>query len=70
MRRILILVIVLLVAWKVLAAWGKRLRQGGAGAEDFSRFSARSRDRRRRVQQDRLEGRELVACARCSAAGG
>ncbi len=65
MQRILFFVLVLFVAWKVLAAWGKRLTKGGAGAEDFSRFSAKSRDRRRRMREVKPVAQELVACSTC-----
>jgi hypothetical protein len=62
-QRIALLVLVLFIVWKVLAVIGKR--NARSGAEDFSRFSARSRDRRRRQQESREEGRDLAACALC-----
>jgi len=66
MQRLLFIVVVLFVAWKILAVWGKRLVSKGAGAEDFSRFSARSRDRRRRVHEQRAQqAPELLACSTC-----
>ena len=47
MQRIIIIVALLYVLWRVLAALGRRTAASGKGAEDFSRFNARSRDRRR-----------------------
>jgi hypothetical protein len=66
MQRILLLVIVLFLVWRVLATVGRRLSREAAGADDFSRFSARRRDRRRRMEKtgDTSE-EELVECAGC-----
>ncbi|MCD4750425.1 MAG: hypothetical protein K8R59_13730 [Thermoanaerobaculales bacterium] len=64
MQRIIFLVLLLYVAWRVLAAWGRRTVRDGAGAEDFSRYSPRSRDRRRKNSQTADVG-ELTACSRC-----
>ncbi len=65
MQRIIIIVAVLYVAWRVLTAIGRRTAEGSKGAEDFSRFNARSRDRRRAAKERQAENIELVACAHC-----
>ncbi len=59
MRRLLIIIAALYVVWRVLGIIGKRVRRATAGADSFSRFSARRKSRS-------LEGDEpLVPCARC-----
>jgi hypothetical protein len=63
MQRILILVAVLLLIWRFLAARTKRMAKTAAGADDFSRFSFRSRQRRQRQQRERAD--ELLECANC-----
>lgn len=65
MQRIIIIVAVLYVLWRVLAAMGRRTAASGKGAEDFSRFNARSRDRRRAAKERQAENVELIACAHC-----
>lgn len=65
MQRIIIIVAVLYLLWRVLTAWGRRTAASGRGAEDFSRFSARSRDRRREAKERQAANVELIACARC-----
>ena len=44
--RILLIVAALYLIWRVLGAVGRRRSAEMAGAEDFSKFSARSRERR------------------------
>ena len=66
MQRIVIVVIVLLVVWRILAGIGKRLAQRAPGADSFSRFSPEARRRRKRWADD--HGRrsdELVECSAC-----
>ncbi len=65
MQRIIIIVAVLYVLWRVLTAFGRRTAASGKGAEDFSRFNARSRDRRRAAKERQATNVELIACARC-----
>ncbi len=65
MQRIIIIVAVLYLLWRVLAAVGRRSATTGRGAEDFSRFSGRSRDRRREAKDRQKTGVELVACQQC-----
>ena len=63
MQRILILVAVLYLAWRLLSAWGKRIAGPGRGADEFSRFSRR-RARRGDGEED-TPGEELVPCDGC-----
>lgn len=65
MQRIIIIVAVLYLLWRVLAAMGRRTVSSGKGAEDFSRFNARSRDRRRAAKEKQAANVELIACAHC-----
>jgi len=58
-RRLLFLIVVLYATWRILTAIGNRQRRTAARADDFSRFSARRRDRLHRP------GEDLVPCARC-----
>lgn len=60
MQRILIVVIVLYVIWRVLHSWGRRMARGARGAEDYSKFSAR-----RRGRETPSDNEELVGCATC-----
>lgn len=66
MQRILIVVVVLLIAWRVLASIGRRLSERAPGADSFSRFSPEAR-RRRKQWSERSSNRveELVECTRC-----
>lgn len=66
LQRIALLVLALYIIWRVITIWGRNLQKKSSGSDDFSRFSARSRDRRRR-QQERSQRavEELVACSRC-----
>ena len=63
MQRIIIIVAVLYLLWRVLTAMGRRSVASGKGAEDFSRFNARSRDRRRAAKERQATNVELIACA-------
>ena len=66
MQRILLVVVVLLVAWRILAAIGRRLSEKSPGADSFSRFSPDARRRRRQWSGDRRKSvEELVECASC-----
>lgn len=64
LQRFLIIVGLLFVAWRILMALAKRQSSRWAGSEDFSRFSARRRDRRERFG-GRGETEELVECSAC-----
>jgi len=66
MQRILIVVVMLLVVWRILASIGRRLAEKAPGADSFSRFSPEAR-RRRRQWSDESAGRveELVECNHC-----
>jgi ribosomal protein L32 len=66
MQRILLVVVVLLVVWRVLATIGRRLSDSAPGADSFSRFSPAAR-RRRRASTDRgrPQVEELVECSIC-----
>ncbi len=66
MQRMLIIIVVLLVAWRLLAAIGKRLSERSPGADSFSRFSPEAR--RRRGTSEKWGGtavEDLVECAMC-----
>jgi hypothetical protein len=64
--RILFIVTVLYVIWRVLHAWGRKIVRGSRGAEDFSRFSARRRAAGRGDGKPvPTPGDELVECACC-----
>lgn len=66
MQRILLIVIVLLVAWRILAAIGRSLSEKSPGADSFSRFSPEARRRRKQWSGDGQEPvEELVECASC-----
>ncbi len=59
MRRLLLFTVILYVIWRILIVVGNRLRRRSAGAESFSRFSARRRERRLGAEEP------LVPCAHC-----
>ncbi len=66
MQRILLVVVVLLVVWRVLAMIGRRLSEKAPGADSFSRFSPDARRRRRQwAESDANTVEELVECAAC-----
>ena len=66
MQRGVVLVILLWVTWRVLSTLGTRRARDTAGAESFSRFSARRRDLPWRRQPSQPSDVALVACARCA----
>lgn len=67
LQRILLIVLVLLVLWRLLVAFGRRIGRSGRGADSFSRFSPDGRRRRRQWSAERAGERpdELVPCQRC-----
>jgi hypothetical protein len=66
MQRILIVVIVLLVVWRILASIGRRLSEKAPGADSFSRFSPDARRRRKQWSEGQMGSvEELVECAMC-----
>ena len=66
MHRILLIVTVLYVIWRVLNVWGRKIVRGSRGAEDYSRFSARRRAPGRADGSPVSKpGEELVECAGC-----
>jgi hypothetical protein len=66
LQRVLLIVVILLVIWRIVAAWGKRLVREGMGADSYSRFSPFERRRRRNwSQSSNTEPEELVACSSC-----
>jgi len=65
MQRILLVVVVLLVVWRILASIGKRLSEKAPGADSFSRFSPEARRRRKQAGGDARTMEELVECITC-----
>jgi hypothetical protein len=66
MQRILLVVLVLLVVWRILASIGRRLSEKAPGADSFSRFSPEARRRRRQWSEGNVEKvDELVECTAC-----
>ena len=65
MQRILLVVVVLLVVWRILASIGRRLSEKAPGADSFSRFSPEARRRRRQAGSDARTMEELVECTAC-----
>jgi hypothetical protein len=63
LQRILIVVMVLFVVWRLLAAWGRRMRGAQPGADSYSRFNPQQRRQRR--DQFREPPESLVACDVC-----
>jgi hypothetical protein len=67
LQRIVLIVVVLTVVWRIAAAVGRRRRDRGFGADSYSRFSPLRR-RRRRELSSRLDGERadhLVTCHGC-----
>jgi hypothetical protein len=63
MQRILLIVVVLLVVWRTLAAIGRRLSEKAPGADSFSRFSPEARRRRQQwTGGESGKAEELVEC--------
>jgi hypothetical protein len=67
LQRILLVVLVLFVVWRILALFGRRTAREGHGADSYSRFSPTKRRRRREMSTRESSGspEELVACSRC-----
>jgi hypothetical protein len=66
MQRILLVVVVLLVVWRILASIGRRLSERAPGADSYSRFSPEARRRRKQWSDGSGgEAEELVECASC-----
>jgi len=65
MQRILLVVVVLLVVWRILASIGRRLSERAPGADSFSRFSPEARRRRQQAGGDERTMEELVECISC-----
>jgi ribosomal protein L32 len=66
LQRILLIVAILFVIWRILSAWGRRLIRDSPGADSYSRFSPFKRSQRRRWHSEANSApEELVACARC-----
>jgi hypothetical protein len=67
LTRILFVVVVLLVLWRLLAAWTSRSRRSGLGADSYSRYSPNQRKRRREWARQHREAvpEKLVACSYC-----
>jgi hypothetical protein len=65
MQRILLVIVVLLVVWRILATIGRRLSEKAPGADSFSRFSPEARRRRRQWAGNAPGLEELVECAVC-----
>lgn len=62
MQRLLLFVILLYVVWRVLYVVGQKLTKRSSGADAFSRFSAKSRERRSSRPRN---PERLVTCRRC-----
>jgi hypothetical protein len=66
MQRILLVVLVLLVIWRILVTIGRRLSEKAPGADSFSRFSPEARRRRRQwTEGDVKKAEELLECTVC-----
>jgi len=67
MQRILFIVLVLFVVWRLLGALGKRVASSGLGADSYSRFAPRQRRRRKEQSRENADRHpeELVPCLGC-----
>ncbi len=65
MQRILLVVVVLLIVWRILASIGRRLSEKAPGADSFSRFSPEARRRRQQAGGEARRMEELVECCAC-----
>jgi hypothetical protein len=63
LQRILIVVLILFVVWRLLAMWGRRMRGAQPGADSYSRFNPQQRRQRR--EQFRQPPEALVSCDVC-----
>ena len=62
LQRILIVVLILFVVWRLLAMWGRRMRGAQPGADSYSRFNPQQRRQRR-------DGKDLDATRQPASAG-
>ena len=62
LRRIMLIVLFLFAIWRIVTAWGRKVGRNEPGADSFSRFSAKAKERRRRREP---VPEELVACDGC-----
>lgn len=60
MSRVVFVVLVLFVLWRLLSSFGRRVARQGHGADSFSRFSPQERARRRAAPPE-----PLVSCGVC-----
>ena len=66
MQRLLLVIVILIVVWRILASIGRRLTEKSPGADSFSRFSPEARRRRRQWSQNGTGTvEELVECTTC-----
>ena len=65
MQRILLIVAVLLVVWRILAAVSRRLSDRAPGADSYSRYSPEARRRREQGSGNKPPVEDLVECAAC-----
>ncbi len=67
LQRIALVVAVLYVVWRIISAYGRKLGRTADGADRFSRFSRRGRDRWTPPLDAEPEPRreDLVECAAC-----
>jgi hypothetical protein len=66
LQRVLLIVLVLYALWRIVTAWGRRLRRDGPGAESYSRFNPSERRKRSGAPSgESLAPEELVACSHC-----
>lgn len=67
LQRIVLIVMVLAVVWRIAIAIGRRRRKIGFGADSYSRFSPLHRRRRREwsARDGDTSADHLVACRRC-----
>ena len=66
LQRVLLIVLVLYGLWRIVTAWGRRLRRSSPGAASYSRFNPNERRKRSGTPSgDSLVPEELVACSHC-----
>ena len=65
LRRVLVVVVLLYVAWRLLSARGRRNQEQAPGADSYSRFSPQARRRRHEVRAEVAESQRLVPCDAC-----
>jgi ribosomal protein L32 len=69
LQRILFVVLILFVVWRLLSSWGRRIQQTGSGADSFSRFSPQARRNRRRSRGDADGAASPESLAVCQVCG-